>query len=395
MWARQTPTGRLETSRRCGPDRSARNLASTAQTRRLRKFSLFSYDSKMRTPVLARDAQAVPFAVPAVADAWKVSRSTGGRPSGMDDPEVGGPLFIPISATVDDLIQKGCSPGIYFLEAVDKKRKPLHVRRAVVVIQEDDTNTADEESAKEAAAPRAVARAAPPSMPVDAPPHHGYTRLIEAMARQTTDTIAQFVMMTNQVQSQVIATQARLCALLEQVVLSRSTQAGVRDTIQTMQTIRNAAPELIPSSSLVGAPPAEAPPTTPESVILQGLGSVMGIFSTPAVQAWVAKKAGVPFEEILAFAKANGAAPAGAHPPGTPASASTPPPPGWPPELEPILAELASDERAEALEILSSLQASPQHIEQILAELRAYPTLAAKVAHTRTWLAFARSMRAR
>lgn len=341
----------------------------------------------MRILPLARDSAGKPFGVPSIAAMWKVFRHTGGRPTLMTDEE-GGPLYVPIDATMDDLIDAGCTWGSYYLEAVDSKKKPVRVRRAVVDIAAPESVQAP----PTAATPRASAAAAAAPAPDDT---RGYTRVIEAMARQTVDVLSRFA----DQQARFVETTSRLCSLVESLAL-RTPQANVRETIQTVQAIRNAAPELAPPTIAVQTPPE----TSPEKIILDGLGSmVSGVFRSPAAQIAVAKKLGFTAEEIalmteLAKNQAQGAAmpfappsQAQARAPSSGASSSSAPPP-WPPELEPILAQLTPDERVEAIDYLTDSLMTPAHIEQICAELRQYATLAEKVAHTRAFLSLARKM---
>jgi hypothetical protein len=309
-----------------------------------------------------------------------------------------GPLYVPIDATIDDLIDAGCTPGSYYLHAVDAKKKPLRLRRAVVDIAPPPPPTA----ALEPERPKKVEPPSPPSPLPDEAAHLGYTRIIEAMARHTTEL---FTRLAEQ-QARFVETNSRLCSLVESLAL-RTPQSGVRETLQTVQAIRNAAPELAPPVA-VQAPPE----TAPEKVILDGLGSVVtGLFRSPAAQVAMAKKMGFTAEEMrlmneMAKHQAQGAAmPFGFPPNGAPPSpngaaapsssngAASPPP--WPPELDPVLAQLTAEERAEAIEHLSHPQMTTAHVEQICAELRKCATLADKVALTRAFLVYARRMAGR
>ncbi len=84
---------------------------------------------------LARDASGNPFPLPDNAAFWRVRRHTGGRPSVVVGPN-GEPLFIAITADVDALIDAGCAPGSYRLEAVDVQRRPVGAPIAFVEISE-------------------------------------------------------------------------------------------------------------------------------------------------------------------------------------------------------------------------------------------------------------------
>ena len=70
---------------------------------------------------LAYDANGEPLKVPMGAVAWRVRRGGGrrGRPRIVFDNESGRQLEIPIGATIADLVDRGCPPGRYRLEAID------------------------------------------------------------------------------------------------------------------------------------------------------------------------------------------------------------------------------------------------------------------------------------
>lgn len=70
---------------------------------------------------LANDANGDPLDIPAHAVAWRVRRGGGrrGRPRVVFDAETGRQLEIGLGATIDDLIDHGCPPGRYRLEAID------------------------------------------------------------------------------------------------------------------------------------------------------------------------------------------------------------------------------------------------------------------------------------
>jgi hypothetical protein len=84
---------------------------------------------------LARDASGNPFPLPDNAAFWRVRRHTGGRPSVVVGPN-GEPLFIAITGDVDALLDAGCAPGSYRLEAVDVQRRPVGAPIAFVEISE-------------------------------------------------------------------------------------------------------------------------------------------------------------------------------------------------------------------------------------------------------------------
>ncbi len=75
----------------------------------------------MSSHPLAYDANGEPLDVPIGAVAWRVRRGGGrrGRPRIVFDNESGRQLEIPIGGTLADLIDRGCPPGRYRLEAVD------------------------------------------------------------------------------------------------------------------------------------------------------------------------------------------------------------------------------------------------------------------------------------
>lgn len=84
---------------------------------------------------LARDASGNPFPLPDNAAFWRVRRHTGGRPSVVVGPN-GEPLFVAIAADMDALLDAGCAPGSYRLEAVDVQRRPVGAPIAFVEISE-------------------------------------------------------------------------------------------------------------------------------------------------------------------------------------------------------------------------------------------------------------------
>lgn len=70
---------------------------------------------------LANDGEGNPLEVPEGAVAWRVRRGGGrrGRPRIVFDNETGRQLEVPLEATINDLVDHGCPPGRYRLEAVD------------------------------------------------------------------------------------------------------------------------------------------------------------------------------------------------------------------------------------------------------------------------------------
>src|ERR1700694_5391959 len=78
--------------------------------------------TKVQYP-LAFDADGNPLTVPPEAKAWRVRRGGGrrGRPRSVFDPETGLQLDMPLGCTIEDLIDRGCVPDRYRLEAVDEE----------------------------------------------------------------------------------------------------------------------------------------------------------------------------------------------------------------------------------------------------------------------------------
>ena len=70
---------------------------------------------------LANDADGNPIKVPPEAVAWRVRRGGGtrGRPRVVFDSATGRQLEVPLTVTVEELVERGCPPGPYRLEAVD------------------------------------------------------------------------------------------------------------------------------------------------------------------------------------------------------------------------------------------------------------------------------------
>lgn len=84
---------------------------------------------------LARDPAGNAFPLPDQAAFWRVRRHTGGRPSAVVGPN-GEPLFIAINGDLDSLVDAGCAPGSYRLEAVDVQRRAVGSPIAFVEIVE-------------------------------------------------------------------------------------------------------------------------------------------------------------------------------------------------------------------------------------------------------------------
>jgi hypothetical protein len=101
--------------------------------------------------VLANDADGNPLDVPEMAVAWRVRRGGGrrGRPQIVFDSETGTQLEVPLEVTIQDLIDHGCPPGRYRLEAVDSDGKLI---AGVVAVTEVPIEIEEEEQ------PRPVAK---------------------------------------------------------------------------------------------------------------------------------------------------------------------------------------------------------------------------------------------
>jgi hypothetical protein len=84
---------------------------------------------------LAFDVDGNPLDVPEEAVAWRVRRNGGrGRPRTIFDPETGLQLDIPITSKIEDLIERGCEPERYRLEAVDREGRVIPALVAIVEV---------------------------------------------------------------------------------------------------------------------------------------------------------------------------------------------------------------------------------------------------------------------
>jgi hypothetical protein len=103
---------------------------------------------------LAFDIDGNPIDLPLEAKAWRVRRGGGrrGRPRAVFDPDTGLQLDVQLSATIDDLIERGCKPGRYRLEAVDADGRVMPGLVAVVEVSGEDDED-ERESERPALAP--------------------------------------------------------------------------------------------------------------------------------------------------------------------------------------------------------------------------------------------------
>src|SRR4051812_37653663 len=76
---------------------------------------------------LAFDVNGDPLEVPPEAVAWRVRRGGGrrGRPRAVFDQDTGRQMEIPLHSTIDELVERGCPPDRYRLEAVDVEGRIL------------------------------------------------------------------------------------------------------------------------------------------------------------------------------------------------------------------------------------------------------------------------------
>jgi hypothetical protein len=84
---------------------------------------------------LAFDVDGNPLDIPEEAVAWRVRRNGGrGRPRTIFDPETGLQLDVPITSKIEDLIERGCDPDRYRLEAVDREGRVIPTLVAIVEV---------------------------------------------------------------------------------------------------------------------------------------------------------------------------------------------------------------------------------------------------------------------
>lgn len=96
---------------------------------------------------LAHDAEGNPLTVPPEAVAWRVRRGGGrrGRPRHVFNPETGLQLDIPLTSTIDDLIDRGCNSDRYRLEAIDQDGRILPGTIAIVEVPPSDEDAPEED----------------------------------------------------------------------------------------------------------------------------------------------------------------------------------------------------------------------------------------------------------
>jgi hypothetical protein len=101
---------------------------------------------------LAFDVEGNPLSLPPEAVAWRVRRGGGrrGRPRMVFDSETGRQLEIPVVAALDDLIDRGCPPDRYRLEAVDAEGRSIPGMVAIVEIADDREEEPAEEKPRDA-----------------------------------------------------------------------------------------------------------------------------------------------------------------------------------------------------------------------------------------------------
>ncbi len=105
---------------------------------------------------LAFDVDGNPLDVPEHAVGWRVRRNGGrGRPRSIFDPETGLQLDIPITSKIEDLIERGCEPERYRLEAVDAEGRVVPGMVAIVEVAAVEASA--EEVAKKELTPEAEA----------------------------------------------------------------------------------------------------------------------------------------------------------------------------------------------------------------------------------------------
>jgi hypothetical protein len=94
---------------------------------------------------LAYDANGNPLDVPEQAVAWRVRRGGGrrGRPRHVFDAETGRQLEIPLGASLDELIDAGCSADRYLLYPVDAEGRVIPGVVAVTEVPEGASDDAD------------------------------------------------------------------------------------------------------------------------------------------------------------------------------------------------------------------------------------------------------------
>lgn len=109
---------------------------------------------------LAFDMDGNPMTLPPEATAWRIRRGGGrrGRPRPVFDQETGRQLEVPLTANIEDLIEAGCKPDRYRLEAVDADGRLIP--DVVAVIELPGARDDEDESAK-------ATPSSPPSVQMD------------------------------------------------------------------------------------------------------------------------------------------------------------------------------------------------------------------------------------
>lgn len=99
---------------------------------------------------LAFDANGNPMQLPEAAKRWRVRRGGGrrGRPRNVFDPDTGLQLEVPIGASLEDLIERGCTADRYRLEAVDEAGHTIEGLVAVVEVPATDDESSVESEPK-------------------------------------------------------------------------------------------------------------------------------------------------------------------------------------------------------------------------------------------------------
>ena len=89
---------------------------------------------------MAFDVDGNPITLPPEAVAWRVRRGGGrrGRPRSVFDQETGLQLDVPLTASIEDLADRGCKPDRYRLEAVDGDGRVIAGIVAIVELPADE-----------------------------------------------------------------------------------------------------------------------------------------------------------------------------------------------------------------------------------------------------------------
>ena len=89
---------------------------------------------------MAFDVDGNPITLPPEAVAWRVRRGGGrrGRPRAVFDHDTGLQLDVPLTASIDDLAERGCKPDRYRLEAVDEDGRVIPNIVAIVELPSEE-----------------------------------------------------------------------------------------------------------------------------------------------------------------------------------------------------------------------------------------------------------------